>query len=374
MRQSIRLGRVFGIEIGLHPSWFVIFAIVTYSMAVGELPRAFPGWDQVMYWAIGAVISILFFASVLLHELSHSLVARRFGLRVRDITLFIFGGATALEDEAKRPRDEALMAAAGPLTSLALGAALWGIDVLVANQYVAAIVGWLGFINITLGIFNLIPGFPMDGGRILRALIWKLRGDRYAATRNAAAVGRAFGYLLIAGGVFMLFNGSDLFGGIWLALIGWFLSNAAEATTAQVGVERSLTGIKVLSVMEPDPPSVSPNETVATLVNERLMRGESRSFLVRHDDGGLNGIVTLSDVRRVPREHWEGARVVDIMTRYDDLATIGPDEEVMEGLQRLQEREVNQLPVVTDGGRTVIGLLTRAGILRLIEARTRLGV
>lgn len=374
MRQSIRLGRVFGIEIGLHPSWFVIFAIVTYSMAVGELPRVFPGWDQVMYWAIGAVISILFFVSVLLHELSHSLVARRFGLRVRDITLFIFGGATALEDEAKRPRDEALMAAAGPLTSLALGAALWGIDVLVANEYVAAIVGWLGFINITLGIFNLIPGFPMDGGRILRALIWKLRGDRYAATRNAAAVGRAFGYLLIAGGVFMLFNGSDLFGGIWLALIGWFLSNAAEATTAQVGIERSLTGIKVRSVMEPDPPSVSPNETVATLVNERLMRGESRSFLVRHDDGGLNGIVTLSDVRRVPREHWEGARVVDIMTRYDDLATIGPDEEVMEGLQRLQEREVNQLPVVTDGGRTVIGLLTRAGILRLIEARTRLGV
>jgi Zn-dependent protease len=374
MRQSIRLGRLFGIEIGLHPSWFVIFAIVTYSMAVGELPRSFPGWQQPLYWVIGAVISLLFFSSVLAHELSHSLVARRFGLRVRDITLFIFGGATALEDEARRPRDEALMAAAGPLTSLAIGAALLGLDLVIDNDYVAAVVGWLGFINITLGIFNLIPGFPMDGGRILRAVLWKLRGDRYAATRNAAAVGRAFGYLLIAGGVFLLFNGGDLFSGVWLALIGWFLSNAAEATTAQVGIERSLAGVRVRGVMEPDPPSVSANETVASLVNERLMLGESRSFLVRHDDGGLNGIVTLSDVRKVPREHWEGARVADIMTRFADLATIGPEEEVLVGLQRLQEREVNQLPVVTDGGRTVVGLLTRAGILRLIEARTRLGV
>jgi len=374
MRQSIRIGRVFGIDIGLHPSWFVIFAIVTYSMAVGELPRSFPGWEPAMYWAIGAVISILFFSSVLAHELSHAVVARRFGLRVRDITLFIFGGATALEDEAKRPRDEALMAAAGPLTSLAIGAALWGIDASVQQEYVNAIVGWLGFINLTLGVFNLIPGFPMDGGRILRALLWRLRGDRYAATRNAAAVGRGFGYLLIAGGVFLLFNGSNLFSGVWLALIGWFLSNAAEATSAQVGIEQSLKGVHARDVMEINPASVSPNETVTTLVNERFMRGAGRSFLVRHDDGGLNGIVTLSDVRRVPRENWEGARVVDIMTRYADLATIGPDEELVAALQLLQEREVSQLPVVSDGGRTVLGLLTRAGILRLIEARTRLGV
>lgn len=374
MGSSIGIGRIFGVRIGLHPSWFVIALIVTYSMAVGELPRDFPGWDDAVYWIVGAAISILFFASVLAHELSHALVARRFGLKVKEITLFIFGGAASLEGDAKRPRDEALIAAAGPLASLAIGSILWGIDVAVGQQQAAAIIGWLGFINITLGLFNLIPGFPMDGGRILRAILWKLRGDRLAATRNAAAVGRGFGYLLIAAGVFLLFGGRQPFAGVWLALIGWFLSNAAEATVAQMSIEHSLRGIKVREVMEDHPPSISPNETVAELVNDRLIRGEHRSFLVRHDDGGLAGIVTLSDVRRLPRENWETGRVTDIMTRHADLATIGPDGQVEAALKLLQEREVNQLPVVEEDGRTVVGLLTRAGILRLIEARMRLGV
>jgi Zn-dependent protease/CBS domain-containing protein len=374
MGQSIRIGRIFGIQIALHPSWFVIFLIVTYTMAASELPRVFKTWDEGLYWIVGAVISLLFFASVLAHELSHSLVAHRFGIRVRDITLFIFGGASTLEGEAQRPRDEALIAAAGPLTSLAIGAVLFGIDVLVDQQEILAIVGWLGFINITLGLFNLIPGFPMDGGRILHALLWRIRGDRNVATRNAAGIGRLFGYFLIAGGIFLIFQGANLFMGVWLALIGWFLSNAAEAAIAQVSVEHALKGIKVREVMESDPPSVTPNETVADLVNERLIRGGHRSFLARHDDGGLAGIVTLSDVRRMPRENWDAARVTDIMTRYADLATIGPDAELEAALKLLQEREVNQLPVVTDEGRTVVGLLTRAGILRLIEARMRLGV
>lgn len=374
MGQSIRIGRIFGVQIGLHPSWFVIALIVTYTLAAGQLPVTFPGWEAGLYWVVGAIISLLFFASVLAHELSHALVARRFGLRVRDITLFIFGGAASLEDDPKQPRDEALIAAAGPLTSLAVGAVLLGINLAIGQPQLAAIVGWLGFINITLGLFNLIPGFPMDGGRILRAVLWKVRGDRFAATRNAAAVGRLFGYVLIAAGVFLIFQGGSLFSGVWLALIGWFLSNAAEATVAQMSVERSLHGIKVREVMESNPPSISPNESVADLVNERLIRGEHRSFLVRHDDGGLAGIVTLSDVRRMPRENWEGARVTDIMTRYAELATIDPDAELEAALKRLQEREVNQLPVVTEAGRTVVGLLTRAGILRLIEARMRLGV
>jgi len=374
MRQSIGIGRIFGVRIGLHPSWFVIAVLVTYSMAAGQLPQDFPGWGGSLYWVVGAAISVLFFASVLAHELSHALVARRFGLQVRDITLFIFGGAATLEGDAKRPRDEALIAAAGPLTSLAIGAGLWGIDVAVSQPQIAAMIGWLGFINITLGLFNLIPAFPMDGGRVLRAILWRIRGDRMAATRSAAVVGRGFGYLLIAAGVFLLFNSRQPFFGVWLALIGWFLSNAADATVAQVSIEHSLRGIRVREVMDSDPASISPNETVADLVNERLIRGEHRSFLVRHDDGGLTGIVTLSDVRRLPRENWEAGRVTDIMTRYADLASIAPDAEVEDALKLLQEREVNQLPVVEEGGRTVVGLVTRAGILRLIEARMRLGV
>ena len=375
MGQSINIGRIFGVQIGLHPSWFVIALIVTYLVAAGQLPVAYPNWDPALYWIVGALIALLFFGSVLAHELSHALVARRFGLKVREITLFIFGGAATLEGETKRPWDEALIAAAGPLMSLVIAAILFGIDAVIHQPQLGAITGWLGFINLTLGLFNLIPGFPMDGGRILHALLWKLRGDRSVATRNAAGVGRLFGYLLIAGGVFLIFQGADLlFTGVWFALIGWFLSNAAESTIAQVSVEHALRGIKVREVMENDPPSIAPNESVADLVNERLIRGEHRSFLVRHDDGGLAGIVTLSDVRPMPRENWENGRVTDIMTRYADLATIGPDAGLEAALKLLQEREVNQLPVVTDEGRTVVGLLTRAGILRLIEARMRLGV
>ena len=374
MGNGIRIGRILGVQIALHPSWFVIALIVTYLMAAGQLPATYPDWPQAVYWVVGALISLFFFASVLAHELSHALVARRIGLKVRDITLFIFGGAANMEGDVERPRDEALMAAAGPLTSLVIGGAMLGISAVIGLPEVQALIGWLGYINITLGVFNLIPGFPMDGGRILRAVLWKFRGDKNAATRNAAVVGRLFGYLLIAVGVFLIFQGASPFNGVWLALIGWFLSNAAESAVAQLSVEHALHGIKVRDVMESNPPSVSPNESVSDLVNERLIRGGHRSFVVSHGDGGLAGIVTLSDVRRLPRENWDGARVTDIMTRYADLATIGPDAALEDGLKLLQAREVNQVPVVTDEGRTVVGLLTRAGILRLIEARMRLGV
>jgi Zn-dependent protease len=373
-RGAFHIGSIAGIRIALHPSWLVIAFVVTYSLAVGELPSSFPGWDAPLYWVVGAVVAALFFTSVLAHELSHALVARRFGVKVRDITLFIFGGAASLEGDTRSPRDEALIAAAGPVSSLVIGAALWGIGSFIDQPQVAAMVGWLGFINISLGLFNLIPGFPMDGGRILRALLWRIRGDEFAATRNAAAVGRGFGYLLIGIGVLVAFQGGALFSGIWLALIGWFLSSAAESAVVQMSVQRSLRGLKVRDVMEEEPPSVSPNETIADLVNERLMRGEHRSFLVRHDDGGLAGIVTLSDVRRVPREDWPTARVTDIMTRFADVATVGSDDPVEGALELLQQKEVNQLPVVTDGGRNVVGLLTRAGILRMIDARMKLGV
>jgi Zn-dependent protease/CBS domain-containing protein len=373
-RGAFSIGSIAGIRIALHPSWLVIAFVVTYLFAVGDLPDSFPGWDAALYWIVGAAVAALFFASVLAHELSHALVARRFGVQVRDITLFIFGGAASLEGDTRRPRDEALIAAAGPLSSLAIGGALLGLSAVVGQEQVAALIGRLGYLNVWLGIFNLIPGFPMDGGRILRALLWRIRGDEFAATRNAAAVGRAFGYLLVGVGVLIAFQPNGLFSGIWLALIGWFLSSAAESSVVQLGVQRSLRGVKVRDVMEAEPPSVSPNETIGDLVNERLMRGEHRSFLVRHDDGGLAGIVTLSDVRGVPHEDWPTARVTDIMTRYADVASVGPDDPVEGALELLQEKEVNQLPVVTDGGRTVVGLLTRAGIVRMIDTRLKLGV
>jgi len=367
------MGRLAGVELSIHPSWLVIAFLITYSLAVAQFPAQFPGWSSAQYWVVAAATAVLFFASVLAHELSHAIVARRFGLSVAGITLFIFGGATTLDGDSRTPREEALIAVAGPATSIAIGAALVAVDLVIAQPQLGALVGWLGFINITLGVFNLIPGFPMDGGRVLRAIIWRLRGDRLVATRNAATVGRIFAYLLVAGGVFLALQPGLLFSGLWLALIGWFLSNAAEATAAQAGVESSLRGIRVRDAMDPTPPAVSPNETVADLVQERMLRGEDRSYLVQHDDGGLAGIVTLSDVRRVPRETWPTARVTDVMTRFADLVTVKPDAPLVDALRSLQEKEVGQLPVIDADERMPVGLVTRRGILRLIEARMKLG-
>jgi Zn-dependent protease len=374
MGHGWRIGRLAGIELSIHPSWLVIAFLVTYSLAIGAFPRDFPGWATGQYWVVAAATAALFFASVLAHELSHALVARRFGLAVEGITLFIFGGVTTIDSDSRTPREEALIALAGPATSIAIGAVLLAVDLAVSQPQIGALVGWLGFINLALGAFNLIPGFPMDGGRVLRALLWRVRGDRLLATRNAAAVGRGFAYLLIGLGVFIALQPGGVFNGLWLALIGWFLSNAAEATAVQAGVERSLRGVRVRDAMVDSPPAVSPNESVADLVNERMLRGEDRSYLVRYDDGGLAGLVTLGDVRRLPRERWPEARVTDIMTRYADLATVGPDEPLVDALRLTEEREVGQLPVIGDDARKPIGMVTRRGILRLIDARMKLGL
>jgi Zn-dependent protease/CBS domain-containing protein len=316
---------------------------------------------------------VLLFASVLIHELAHSFVALARGLNARSITLFIFGGVSNLSGDSKDSATEFLVAIVGPLTSFALAAISFGLASVIDEPRASLVFSYLFFINLTLGIFNLVPGFPLDGGRILRAVIWKLRGDRIAATGNAALVGRVIAYGLIVFGIVMTLQGGIGGNGLWLALIGWFLSNAAEATASQARIEGSLRGMRVRDVMDPAAPVVSPNESVASFVDNRLLRGDRRSFLVAYDDGGLAGMVTLADIRRVPRERWEETRVTDVMTRFNDLATIGPDEDATDALGVLQAREIGQLPVVVDG-RTPVGLLTLGGILRLIDTRKRLGV
>ena len=369
-----RIGRLAGIDVAIHPSWLVIAFLLTFSLAGSFFPATIPGWSAAQYWLLGAATALLFFASVLAHEFSHALVARRFGVKVAGITLFIFGGATTIEGDTRSPRDEALIALAGPFASLVIGAALVGAGALVEEREPRTLLGWLGIINIVLGAFNLVPGYPMDGGRVLRAVLWRLRGDANTATRQSAIVGRVVGYLMVAAGVIWALNARDIGSGLWLALVGWFLATAAEATMQQAGVERSLSGVRVRDAMDHTPPAVSPNESVADLVSERMLRGDDRSFLVRHEDGGLAGMVTIGDVKRLPRDAWADARVTDIMTRFGDLATIGPDEPLADALRLLQQREVGQLPVVESSGRLPLGLVTRRGILRLIEARMKLGV
>jgi Zn-dependent protease/CBS domain-containing protein len=374
MGSGWRIGRLAGIDLAIHPSWLVIAFLLTFSLADAVFPRSLPGMEVGQYWLLGGATALLFFASVVAHEFSHALLARRFGLKVAGITLFIFGGATTIESDTRSPRDEALIALAGPVSSLVIGAALLGATALVEAREARALLAWLGIINIVLGAFNLVPGYPMDGGRVLRAILWKLRGDPNTATRQAAIVGRGIGYLMVAGGVIWALRSRDIGSGLWLALVGWFLATAAEATMQQATVERSLSGVKVRDAMDETPAAVSPNESVADLVSERMLRGDDRSFLVRHDDGGLAGMVTLGDVKRLPRDAWADARVTDIMTRFGDLATIGPDEPLADALRLLQQREVGQLPVMESDGRLPLGLVTRRGILRLIEARMKLGV
>ena len=369
-----KIGRVFGIELAIHPSWLVIAFLLTFSLADAFFPRIIPGWTAGQYWLLGAGTALLFFASVLAHEFSHAIVARRLGLKVAGITLFIFGGATSIETESRSARDEALISLAGPVTSLLLGAALLGMGAVVPQTEARALIGWLGVINIVLGAFNLVPGYPMDGGRVLRAILWRLRGDPLVATRQAAMVGRVIGYLMVAGGIYWALRSRDIGSGLWLALVGWFLATAAEATMQQAGIEKSLSGVRVRDAMDLSPSTVSPNDSVADLVTDRMLRGDERSFLVAHPDGGLAGMVTLGDVRRLPRDAWADRRVTDIMTRYGDLATIGPDEPLVDALRLIQEKEVGQLPVIGDEPRQPLGLVTRAGILRLIEARMKLGV
>lgn len=368
------IGRVAGIELRVHPSWLVIAFLIVYSLAVAQLPRQSPGWSTGQYWIVAAATGALFFASVLVHELSHALVARRFGLRVSSIQLFIFGGATTLETDSRGPREEAVIAVAGPLSSLVLGVGFLALDLVIDQVQLATLVAWLGVVNIALGIFNLIPGFPMDGGRVLRAVLWRLRGDRLVATRNAATVGRILAYLMIAAGVLIAFQPAGVFSGLWLVLIGWFLSSAAEATSSEARIETRLQGITVRDAMDAAPPVVSPNETVAELVQDRILHGEVRSYLVEHPDGGLAGIVTLSDVGRVAQADWPTARVTDIMTRFADLVTIRPDAPLVDALRSLEERSVGQLPVIEQDARKPIGMVTRRGILRLLEARIKLGV
>ena len=369
-----KVGRLAGIDLAIHPSWLVIAFLLTFSLADAFLPSMIPGWTVGQYWLLGAATAFLFFASVLAHEFSHALVARRFGLKVAGITLFIFGGATSIESDSRSPREEALIALAGPVSSLVIGAAMLGIAALVDSREAGAVLWWLGVINVVLGVFNLVPGYPMDGGRVLRAILWRLRGDPNTATRQAAIVGRVVGYLMVAGGIYWALRSRDIGSGLWLALVGWFLATAAEASMQQAGVERSLSGVRVRDAMDDAPAAVSPNESVADLVSERMLRGDDRSFMVRHDDGGLAGMVTLGDVKRLPRDAWADARVTDIMTRFGDLATIGPDEPLADALRLLQEREVGQLPVMGAEDRSPLGIVTRRGILRLIEARMKLGV
>ena len=370
MRNSIPLGTVFGIEVGVHYSWFIIFALVTWSLAIGFFPVQFPGWAVSTYWIVGAISAILLFVAVLIHEISHSLVAKREGLPVSSITLFIFGGVSNIAREPRSPGDEFWMALVGPLSSLAIaiasGAAL--IAVSGFNEQLTAILLYLAVINLLLAFFNLIPAFPLDGGRVLRSIVWSITRDLSQATRVASAVGQGFAYLFIFVGIFWAFSGNIL-SGIWLVLIGWFLNSAAEATYRQVRTEQLLRGVHVQEMMTREVETVEPNVSIQHLVDSYILPHNRRALPVV-EDSQLIGIITLYDVRKVPRSEWEFTVVRDVMTPRDKLYVLHPEDEVAEALGILSEQDINQLPVI-DRGR-VVGFVTRGHLIRFMQTRQEL--
>jgi Zn-dependent protease/predicted transcriptional regulator len=376
MKAQIKLGRIAGIEIGLHYSWFIIAVLITLSL-VGEFHALNPEWGEGVIWTTAIATSLLFFASIVAHELSHSAVARARHLPVRAITLFALGGVAQIEREADTASTEFWMGIAGPISSALIGVLCLGLAAalgwpLGGNPLtpLQAMLMWLGYINISLAIFNLVPGFPLDGGRVLRGIIWWATGDGVRATRIAARVGQivAFGFILI--GLWRFFHGAGL-GGLWIAFIGWFLMDAARASRAEVEISQMLRGVRVADLMETDCLEVDGNENLETFVYEHLLRTGKRCFLVRngHD---IEGIITPQEIKETNRARWRYLTVAEVMRPLDQLRAATPDTPVSEAMEMMAREDVNQLPVVKDGH--VKGFISRGGILRLLQTRAELGM
>jgi len=370
MQSSVSIGRVAGIRIGIHYTWLFAFLLIAWSLAGSYYPDDVPGLNTATYWLIGIVSALLLFASVLIHELTHSLVARRLGLTVDGITLFIFGGVSNLTTEPSTARNEFLVAVVGPISSLVLAGLFWLVArTIPVSSPAGAVAGYLAFVNLLLGGFNLVPGFPLDGGRVFRALVWGATGSLRRATLVASYVGQAFGWLLIVWGLTRVLSG-DLFGGLWTAFIGWFLNGAAESTRQEQTVQQSVRSVTASSLMEAPATAIPPTMTVEDFVYEQVMRHGHRALPVV-EDGRLVGIVSLSDVRKVPREVWSSTPVSRLMTRAP-LVTVAPGEDLGVAIGRMAQRGVHQLPVVEDG--SLLGLLTRADVMRYLHLRHELGI
>jgi Zn-dependent protease/CBS domain-containing protein len=368
--RSYRLFRIAGIDIGVHPSWLVVFALLTWSLAEGYYPKILRS-DPAIYWLLGALSTILLFVAVVVHELAHSLVARAQGLDVRSITLFIFGGVSNLTAESPRPKVEFLVAGVGPLSSLVLaGFAFVAANVAPEGSPVQALFSYLAVVNGLLALFNLIPGFPLDGGRVLRSIVWQATGSLRRATEVAARVGIVVAYLFFSWGFIRVLNG-ELFGGIWIAAIGWFLQSAATASVQQVRIEQALRGITVGEMVRPDPTMVPPTLTVADLIEGSLLPLNRRAMPVGQDSS-VEGVVTLSDIRGIPPERRATTPVGSVMGGRDGLVWVAPNASLGEALEALRRGDYEQVPVI-DRGRFV-GMLTRADVLRQFQLREELGI
>lgn len=368
----IRLGRWLGVEVTIDPSWFIIALLIAWSFYF-LYDSTFPNMPAAAALALGGVTAVLFFASVLLHELSHSVMARRVGVPVEGITLFIFGGVTQTSGEATTAEDEFAIAVVGPLTSIAIAGVCWlvvnGTGNLLPEEILFA-VGHLGWLNFGLGAFNLVPGFPLDGGRVLRSIVWRVTGSHEKGSRIATALGRGVASLLIAGGILIVFGGN--LGGLWYAAIGWFLYQAATASGQHAVVKRMFEGLEAAEVMSPRLVTLSDDTSLAEAVDDYFLRYDHTAFPVNDSDGQTMGILTLRGVRQIERDQWPVRQVWSAMTRLEDACTVDASTPMNDVLQRLTETEDQRVLVVDDG--RVVGIITPRDIARWVQRSEELGL
>lgn len=371
-KDRLQFGTILGIPLRIDLSWLLIFVWLSWSLAGSYFPGSHPQWAPWLNWLLGIVTSLLFFGSVLLHELGHSLVARAQGIPVHQITLFIFGGAAEITEEPSSPAKEAWLALAGPLVSLTLGALFMVVYALTrrATAPVASVALYLGGINLSLGMFNLIPGFPLDGGRVLRAILWRLRQDLTWATRWATRSGQAVAYAFIVLGMVRAFGG-DWVGGLWMAFIGLFLDGAARSASMQLTLRHLLEGHVAAEIMSSDCQLVPPQLTLDLLVEHYFMAQNRRCYVVGTPDRVL-GMVTVHQVQEVPRAKWPFTRIEDVFVPLERLRKVEPRTPLYQVLQEMTEQGVNQLPVMEDG--EIVGMVTRDRLLTFIRNRSALGL
>ena len=376
MNPHLRLGRIADIEIGIHYSWIVIATVITLSLGA-HFAEVNPQWATGVLWTAAVVTGLLFFASIVIHELGHALVARARGLPVRSITLFALGGVASIEKDAADARTEFWMGIAGPLTSVGIGAVCigvawalgWGMNLTPVDPPMAVLV-WLGYINIMLAAFNMIPGFPMDGGRVLRAALWAATGNADRATRIAARIGEGVALLFIMFGVWQFFSGAGV-GSLWMALIGWFLLDAAGAAYMQVDTVATLKGLRVRDIMADDCLRVEARTPLRTFADDYLLRTGRRCFVVEKD-GQIEGLITAADLKHVDRDRWAYVTVGAVMRPLNRLRTVTPETPVVEALQAMGQEDLNQLPVVSNG--RVEGMLSRGRVIQVLQTRAELSM
>ena len=373
-RSSLKIFKVYGIEVRIDYSWFIIFALVAYLFGFTYFPWVLAETAKWLIAVITLVTAVLFFLSILIHEISHSIVSIRSGIPVRSITLFVFGGIAQIEKEPDTPSKELIISLAGPFASFFL-AIIFG-TVWLLGRFIPEIsepAKYLTFINIALGAFNLLPGFPLDGGRVLRSIIWRSTKNFEKATIIATNIGKAIGFAIIAVGIFYIFRGA-FFNGIWLMLIGWFLQSTAAQSHAQILMQKSLKGVKVKDIINTDVLSVPGDTSVRDLIDNYFMKYKFSKFPVidNLNDENYLGIISLNDIKALPRDKWETTKISEVVNVFIDEDRVEPGMELYDAIKKMGEGSISALVTVKDG--KITGILTNTDIMQYIKFKSQLGI